>query len=140
VLEYAKRTNQVVGTSNHDMISSVPRRKSVIWIDPRGRQWRSAPASSPWPPAPGPRCRDSDSGVVTTPWWGLTWCPMATSASARWPVDFDVQLSGQIGSPGTRAKPARRGSSTGTGLCRRGAFDLPRADAPVRRGRRRHRL
>jgi hypothetical protein len=29
----------------------------------------------------------------------LTWWPMATSASARRPVDFDVQRSGHMGSP-----------------------------------------
>lgn len=41
VLDFAQRTNQVVVTSNHDMILlSAERGQSVIWIDPRGRQLR----------------------------------------------------------------------------------------------------
>lgn len=39
VLDHAKRTNQVVVTSNHDMILlCAEENESVIWIDPRGRQ------------------------------------------------------------------------------------------------------
>lgn len=41
VLDFAKKTNQVVVTSNHDMVlMSAERQQSVIWIDPRGRQLR----------------------------------------------------------------------------------------------------
>ncbi|MBA2496357.1 MAG: DUF5615 family PIN-like protein [Acidimicrobiia bacterium] len=39
VLEHARTTNQVVVTSNHDMILlCAEENESVIWIDPRGRQ------------------------------------------------------------------------------------------------------
>jgi len=39
VLEHARKTNQVVVTSNHDMILlCAEENESVIWIDPRGRQ------------------------------------------------------------------------------------------------------
>lgn len=39
VLEHARKTNQVVVTSNHDMIIlCAEENESVIWIDPRGRQ------------------------------------------------------------------------------------------------------
>lgn len=39
VLDHAKKTNQVIVTSNHDMILlCAEERESVIWIDPRGRQ------------------------------------------------------------------------------------------------------
>ncbi|MGI9032602.1 MAG: DUF5615 family PIN-like protein [Acidimicrobiales bacterium] len=39
VLAHAKKTNQVVVTSNHDMILlCAEQTESVIWIDPRGRQ------------------------------------------------------------------------------------------------------
>lgn len=41
VLEYARSTNQIVVTSNHDMILlCAEENESVIWIDPRGRQFR----------------------------------------------------------------------------------------------------
>lgn len=41
VLAHAKRTNQVVVTSNHDMILLCAQEaESVIWIDPRGRQFK----------------------------------------------------------------------------------------------------
>ena len=41
VLAHAKRTNQVVVTSNHDMILLCAEQdESVIWIDPRGRQFK----------------------------------------------------------------------------------------------------
>ena len=41
VLSYAQKANQVVVTSNHDMILlCAERQQSVIWIDPRGRQFR----------------------------------------------------------------------------------------------------
>lgn len=41
VLDYARRTNQVVVTSNHDMILLCAEEgESVIWIDPRGRQFK----------------------------------------------------------------------------------------------------
>ena len=41
VLDHAKRTNQVVVTSNHDMILLCAEEgEPVIWIDPRGRQFR----------------------------------------------------------------------------------------------------
>jgi hypothetical protein len=43
VLAHARRTNQVVVTSNHDMIMlCAEENESVIWIDPRGRQFRRA--------------------------------------------------------------------------------------------------
>ncbi len=43
MLAHAKRTNQVVVTSNHDMILLCAEEgESVIWIDPRGRQFRRA--------------------------------------------------------------------------------------------------
>jgi hypothetical protein len=39
VLEHAKKTNQVIVTSNHDMIVlCAEKNESVIWVDPRGRQ------------------------------------------------------------------------------------------------------
>ncbi|MGH9269953.1 MAG: DUF5615 family PIN-like protein [Ilumatobacteraceae bacterium] len=39
VLDYARTTNQIVVTSNHDMILlCAEENESVIWIDPRGRQ------------------------------------------------------------------------------------------------------
>jgi len=41
VLDHARKTNQVVVTSNHDMILlCAEENESVIWIDPRGRQLR----------------------------------------------------------------------------------------------------
>lgn len=41
VLDHARRTNQVVVTSNHDMILLCAEQgESVIWIDPRGRQFK----------------------------------------------------------------------------------------------------
>ena len=41
VLSYAQKANQVVVTSNHDMVLlCAERQQSVIWIDPRGRQFR----------------------------------------------------------------------------------------------------
>ena len=41
VLAYAQKANQVVVTSNHDMILlCAERQQSVFWIDPRGRQFR----------------------------------------------------------------------------------------------------
>lgn len=41
VLEHAERVNQIVVTSNLDMILlCVERQQRVIWIDPRGRQFR----------------------------------------------------------------------------------------------------
>lgn len=41
VLDHAKKTNQVVVTSNHDMILlCAEENESVIWIDPRGRQFK----------------------------------------------------------------------------------------------------
>lgn len=40
-MAHAKRTNQVVVTSNHDMVLLCAEEgESVIWIDPRGRQFR----------------------------------------------------------------------------------------------------
>lgn len=39
VLDHAKKTNQVIVTSNHDMILlCFEEQESIIWIDPRGRQ------------------------------------------------------------------------------------------------------
>lgn len=39
VLDHARITNQIVVTSNHDMILlCAEQNESVIWIDPRGRQ------------------------------------------------------------------------------------------------------
>lgn len=39
MLQHARQTNQVVVTSNHDMIMlCAEENESVIWIDPRGRQ------------------------------------------------------------------------------------------------------
>jgi predicted nuclease of predicted toxin-antitoxin system len=41
VLYHAKRTGQVVVTSNHDMILlCAEQEESVIWLDPRGRQFK----------------------------------------------------------------------------------------------------
>lgn len=41
VLDHASATNQIVVTSNHDMIMlCAERQQSVVWIDPRGRQFR----------------------------------------------------------------------------------------------------
>ena len=41
VLDHARKTNQVIVTSNHDMIMLCAEEdESVIWIDPRGRQLR----------------------------------------------------------------------------------------------------
>ncbi|MGQ0847723.1 MAG: DUF5615 family PIN-like protein [Actinomycetota bacterium] len=41
ILAHAKATGQVVVTSNHDMILLCEEQgESVIWIDPRGRQFR----------------------------------------------------------------------------------------------------
>lgn len=41
VLDYARATNQVVVTSNHDMVMLCAEQgEPVIWIDPRGRQFR----------------------------------------------------------------------------------------------------
>ena len=41
VLSYAQKANQVVVTSNHDMVLlCAERQQSVIWVDPRGRQFR----------------------------------------------------------------------------------------------------
>lgn len=41
VLSHAKRTNQVIVTSNHDMVLlCATEAEPVIWIDPRGRQFR----------------------------------------------------------------------------------------------------
>jgi predicted nuclease of predicted toxin-antitoxin system len=41
VLEHAVATNQVVVTYNHDMIMlCAEREQPVVWIDPRGRQFR----------------------------------------------------------------------------------------------------
>jgi predicted nuclease of predicted toxin-antitoxin system len=41
VLDHARKTNQVVVTSNHDMIMLCAEvGESVIWLDPRGRQLR----------------------------------------------------------------------------------------------------
>ena len=41
VLDHARRTNQVIVTSNHDMIMLCAEvGESVIWLDPRGRQLR----------------------------------------------------------------------------------------------------
>ena len=40
VLDFAQQTNQVVVTSNHDMILlCAESQQPVIWIDPRGRQF-----------------------------------------------------------------------------------------------------
>lgn len=40
VLDFAQRTNQVVVTSNHDMILlCAESQQTVIWVDPRGRQF-----------------------------------------------------------------------------------------------------
>ena len=40
VLSYAQKANQVVVTSNHDMVLlCAERQQSVIWVDPRGRQF-----------------------------------------------------------------------------------------------------
>lgn len=42
VLAHARRTNQVVVTSNHDMIMLCAElHESVVWLDPRGRQFQS---------------------------------------------------------------------------------------------------
>ena len=42
VLAHAAATNQVVVTSNHDMVMlCAEQQQSVVWIDPRGRQLRS---------------------------------------------------------------------------------------------------
>jgi hypothetical protein len=42
VLAHARKTNQVIVTSNHDMIMlCAEEEESVIWIDPRGRQFRT---------------------------------------------------------------------------------------------------
>jgi len=41
VLAYAAKTNQVVVTSNHDMIMlCAEKEQAVVWLDPRGRQLR----------------------------------------------------------------------------------------------------
>lgn len=41
VLDHAKATGQIVVTSNHDMILLCQERaESVVWIDPRGRQFK----------------------------------------------------------------------------------------------------
>jgi hypothetical protein len=41
VLGHAKRTGQVVVTSNHDMILlCAEQEESVVWLDPRGRQFK----------------------------------------------------------------------------------------------------
>lgn len=41
VLDHAKRTGQVVVTSNHDMILlCAEQEESVVWLDPRGRQFK----------------------------------------------------------------------------------------------------
>lgn len=41
VLDHARRTNQVVVTSNHDMILlCAEQNEAVVWIDPRGRQFK----------------------------------------------------------------------------------------------------
>lgn len=41
MLDHARKTNQVIVTSNHDMIMLCAEEdESVIWIDPRGRQLR----------------------------------------------------------------------------------------------------
>jgi predicted nuclease of predicted toxin-antitoxin system len=41
VLDHARKTNQVAVTSNHDMILlCAEKNESVIWIDPRGRQYK----------------------------------------------------------------------------------------------------
>jgi hypothetical protein len=41
VLDHARKTNQIVVTSNHDMILlCAESNESVIWIDPRGRQFK----------------------------------------------------------------------------------------------------
>lgn len=43
VLAHAKKTNQVIVTSNHDMVLLCAiEAEPVIWIDPRGRQFRRA--------------------------------------------------------------------------------------------------
>lgn len=43
MLEHAQRTNQVIVTSNHDMVMlCADAEESVIWIDPRGRQFKVA--------------------------------------------------------------------------------------------------
>lgn len=43
VVAHAKKTNQVIVTSNHDMVLLCPTEaESVIWIDPRGRQFGRA--------------------------------------------------------------------------------------------------
>lgn len=43
VLDHARKTNQIIVTSNHDMILLCAEEgESVIWIDPRGRQLRRA--------------------------------------------------------------------------------------------------
>lgn len=40
VLDFAQKTNQVVVTSNHDMILlCAESQQTVIWVDPRGRQF-----------------------------------------------------------------------------------------------------
>lgn len=42
VLEHARNTNQVVITSNHDMIVLIiEQEQAFIWLDPRGRQFTS---------------------------------------------------------------------------------------------------
>jgi predicted nuclease of predicted toxin-antitoxin system len=39
ILDHARKTNQVIVTSNHDMILlCAEESESVIWVDPRGRQ------------------------------------------------------------------------------------------------------
>ncbi len=41
VLNHARKTNQVIVTSNHDMILlCAEENECVIWIDPRGRQFK----------------------------------------------------------------------------------------------------
>lgn len=43
VLAHARQTNQVIVTSNHDMIVLCAEQvASVVWTDPRGRQFRRA--------------------------------------------------------------------------------------------------
>jgi predicted nuclease of predicted toxin-antitoxin system len=40
VLEHCRRTNQIVVTSNHDMILlCVEQGQTAVWVDPRGRQF-----------------------------------------------------------------------------------------------------
>lgn len=41
VLEHAKRTNQIIITSNHDMIVLIAEQgQSFIWLDPRGKKFK----------------------------------------------------------------------------------------------------